>query len=116
MRRREMENVLAILFKSAQDLQSGCTKAQEVYEPVELDIEASNSELERMQVFERVESQATDSCCICQGAQQIGQRIGDALVCTAAVHGDGHVLLRVAKKGKVCSTVGWEAHKNFTRT
>ena len=89
---------------------------KEEYEPIELDVEASNGELERMQIFERVESQATDSCCVCQGAQQFGQRIGDSLVCTAAVHGDGHVLLGVAEKGEVCSTVDWEAHKDLTGT
>ena len=62
-----MENVLAILIWLAQ-LQSGSTKAEEEYEPIEFDIEASNGELERMQIFERVESQATNSGCICQGA------------------------------------------------
>lgn len=66
-----------------------------------------------MQVLERVECETADGGCIGQCAEEISERVGDAGVGAAAVHRDGHVLLRVTEEREVCGTVGGEADEDL---
>lgn len=69
-----------------------------------------------MKVFERVEGEAADGGSVGQCAQEFGQRIGNTRFCTAAVHGDSHVLLGIAEEREVCGAIGGEADEDFARS
>ena len=76
--------------------------------PIEFHIEAGDGELEGVQVFEGIECEAADCGCVCQCAEEFGERVRDVFLGAAAVDCDGHVLLRIAEERKICSAVGWK--------
>ena len=80
---------------------------------IELDFEAGHGELEGVQVFERVECETPDGGGVGQRAEEFCERVGHAGVGAAAVHRDGHVLLRVAEERDVCGAVGGEADEDL---
>lgn len=80
---------------------------------IELDFEAGHGELEGVQILERIECETSDGGGVGQCAQEFCESVGHAGVGAAAVHRDGHVLLRVAEEREVCGAVGGEADEDL---
>jgi hypothetical protein len=78
MRRREMENVAPILHCISTHLKCNhCSgdnwkrQKDEMYAPIKLDVEASDSKLETVKIFERVECQAPDGRGACKRSEEL---------------------------------------------
>jgi hypothetical protein len=108
MRRREMENEDAILTPISErcaDNTSRTQQKQKAYVPIKLDLKSSDSILESVQVLERVEREFTYSRGGCKRSEELRQSVRNVTFGPAGVDGNSQILLRVAKKSELRSTI-----------
>lgn len=94
IRRREIENVHARLLLLAIDL---CKNGRVNVVPIELDIEASDSKLESMEILVRIECQPAYCRRTRKSLEELCQRVRHVGLCTAGINRDRQILLGFTK-------------------
>lgn len=118
MRRRDIENVVAMLVVVSMGGSGLFLKVQNKWKsciPIKLDFKPSDGQLECVEIFERIKCQAPYRRGICERFQKVSKSIGNLWIRPATVDSHSQIPLSITEKCEFRRSICRQAYKKFTR-